>query len=449
MKKPRRFWILGAVVTLFFAAVVTVACTILNPRLTAYVESDAFRLELEKQTTKGLHFPSGRFAPIRRTGFLTVATAGFQAEEGSKAMRTIDAQGVTAKFSPWGVWLRRWQLDYLTIDRGELGIQTYEPKPETTPEPSPAKPWYHFLLPQRVHLKRVESEPTDVTWQISGKPGGVFATRLVITPHGRDFNYEATGGTFKMPFLPDQRLAGTYLTITKTLLTLHRLDLTSATGDGRIHAQGTAGTRDDRSVDFTIELERVPIAEWLPDAWRARVLGEASGRIHWLGKDQTMAHAEGSATLRVEGGRILRLPALDNLAGVTGEAGFEHLELVDCSAEVTWKFPHAEIRQLVIEAKEKFRAEGTVRLEEKKLSGVIEFGVARELLDWLPHPETVFTRAHDGYLWTTVQLSGTLDAPQQDLSPRIMEAIKSEPGASIGAFFRQLGEWMESAFDGK
>jgi hypothetical protein len=29
-----------------------------------------------------------------------------------------------------------------------------------------------------------------------------------------------------------------------------------------------------------------------------------------------------------------------------------------------------------------------------------------------------------------------------------MEAIKSDPGASIGIFFRQLGEWMESVFDG-
>jgi hypothetical protein len=197
-----------------------------------------------------------------------------------------------------------------------------------------------------------------------------------------------------------------------------------------------------------IDLERLPIAEWLPDSWHARVLGEVSGKIHWLGIDQTMEHAEGIATLRVDDGRIMHLPALENIAGVTGEEGIEHLKLSVCSAEVAWKFPQAEITQLVIEVEKKFRAEGTVRIDEKKLSGAIEFGVARDLLDWLPHPEEVFPRAHGDYLWTTVQLSGTLDAPQQDLTPRIMDAIKSDPGASIGIFFRQLGEWMESVFDG-
>src|SRR5205814_7831249 len=48
-------------------------------------------------------------------------------------------------FNPWGVFLRRWQLDDVRIDSGEVEIQTYTPKPE----PSPAKPWFHIFLPQR------------------------------------------------------------------------------------------------------------------------------------------------------------------------------------------------------------------------------------------------------------------------------------------------------------
>ena len=70
-------------------------------------------------------------------------------------MRSLDAHGIKARFNPWGVFLRRWQLDEIHIEGGEVGIQVYEPKPE----PSPAKPWYHVFLPQRVYLKRVESEP--------------------------------------------------------------------------------------------------------------------------------------------------------------------------------------------------------------------------------------------------------------------------------------------------
>src|SRR5207249_2877773 len=74
-----------------------------------------------------------------------------------------------------------------------------------------------------------------------------------------------------------------------------------------------------------------------------------------------------------------------------------------------------------------------------------EAGVARHLLDWLPKPEEVFPHEHDGYLWTTVHLSGTTDAPQQDLSPRIIEVLKENPGAALGLLLRQFGEWLKKA----
>ena len=49
--------------------VVAGAVVLCNPWLTRYVESDRFRGKIENETAKGLHFPSGHYAPIRRTGF--------------------------------------------------------------------------------------------------------------------------------------------------------------------------------------------------------------------------------------------------------------------------------------------------------------------------------------------------------------------------------------------
>ncbi len=420
------------------------ALAFLNPRLTTYVESATFRAEMAKATAKGLHFPSGRYEPIKRTGFLTAGTNGFTAQEGRKALRSLDAHGIQAKFNPWGVFLRRWQLDEVHIAGGEVGIQVYEPKPD----PSPAKPWYHVFLPQRVYLKRVESEPADVTWRLRGERAGFFGTRLLITPHGRDFNYQATGGTLKMALIPDLPLRDTHLLITKTRLTLYNLDLQSGEA-GRIHAEGTAGTRDDKSVDFKIAFERLPIAEWLPASWKEHIAGAASGRIEWRGPNPKLEQSEGEATFRLDDGRLVRLPFLEKLAGLTGEKEFERLTLEECSAEVAWDFPNVKIKQLALEDREKFRAEGAITIDQKRLDGAIELGVARPLLGWLPQAEAVFSRERDGYLWTTVHLSGTLAAPEEDLSPRIMEAIKSDPGTAVKLFFRQLGEWLEGAFDGE
>jgi hypothetical protein len=67
----RQGWWKVFVVPGIIAALLGASVGLFNPRLTRYVESDAFRAELEKQTAKGLHFPAGRYASIRRTGFLS------------------------------------------------------------------------------------------------------------------------------------------------------------------------------------------------------------------------------------------------------------------------------------------------------------------------------------------------------------------------------------------
>jgi hypothetical protein len=58
-------------------------------------------------------------------------------------------------------------------------------------------------LPNRVYLKRIETETADVTWRLRGKHVGFFGTRLLVTPHGRDFDYQAAGGTLNMTPIPD------------------------------------------------------------------------------------------------------------------------------------------------------------------------------------------------------------------------------------------------------
>src|SRR5207248_8391516 len=129
---------------------------------------------------------------------------------------------------------------------------------------------------------------------------------------------------------------------------------------------------------------------------------------------------------------IIELPFLENLAKITDERTLEQLTLNDCSFALTWNYPRAEIKKIAIEEKGKFRAEGTIQVEKKALRGAIELGVARHLLDWLPKPEEVFPHEHDGYLWTTVHLSGTTDDTKQDLSTRIIAVHIEHTGAALG-----------------
>jgi hypothetical protein len=438
----RFFWfsvLIGA------GALLAIAVLLINPRLTKYVESDAFRRELDKQTSKGLHL-EGSYQNIRRTGFLTATAEGFTGKNGVKAFKAISTGKVDASFNPWGIFLRRWELDYILIPSGKAEIQTYEPKPET----KPPKPWYAILLPDRVYLQKVVCDSADVTWQLRGRQAGFFRTKLLITPHGRDFEYRASGGMMKTGLAPDLTLRQLHLLITKEELTLYDMELApNLKSEGRIRVTGRAGLKEDKSLSATMTFSEIPVDPWIPEAWASLIKGRARGDVTWEGQDMKMEGSSGRGAFRIEGGRVSGAPFLEEAATITGKKSIEDIELSQCSLAFDWKYPRAEIKQIEIEAEGAFSIRGTVVIENQALDGSLKFGATREYLEWLPRANEIFSQERDGYLWTVVNLAGTVQKPKEDLSPRIAEVLKKSPGAAVGIFFRKLGEWFEKKRGGR
>jgi hypothetical protein len=416
-----------------------------SPLVTHYIEGDAFRTAMENETAKGLHFPECRYSSIRRTSRLTAQTESFEARNGEKAMKSLDAHGITATFDPLGVFVRQWRFSDVRVQSGDVEIQIYKAHPEA----EAPKPWFAIFLPNRVHLKRIETPQANVTWRFRGERAGFFGTQLLITPLGPDFEYFATGGRLKTALLPDLDLRRAHLLITKTLLTIYDIDLASDSGSGEsIYARANAGIGKDRTVDLRANFNQVPIRSWLPAEWKEHLAGNAVGDLHWAGKDPKLESSSGEGSLGVKNGRIDNLPVLEKLAELSQKKSFEHLALNDCSFSFGWKYPKIDIENIAIEERGKFRIEGEMSIEQRRLRGTIRLGLTREYLDWLPHPEEVFSREQNGYLWTNVHLSGTIDDPGQDLSPRIIELFKQSPGAYLQLLFRQFEGWLKKGFGG-
>ena len=442
----RKLLILAAAIAIFLViAVAAGIAAFFSPLVTRYVESDEFRTAMEQETAKGLHFPQARYAPIRRSGTLTAQSEGFEAENGQKAMKALVAHGITAKFDPWGVFLRQWRFTDVRVESGDVEIQIYEANPEAVP----AKPWFAIFLPNRVYLERIESEQANITWRFRGEQAGFFGTQLLITPNGRDFEYVATGGKLKMALVPDLDLRRIHVLITKTLLTLYDLDLASDShSDESIQAQGHAGLGEDRSVDVNTTFNAVPMRHWLPAEWKGRFNGSASGELHWEGIDPTLENSSGEGSLRIQSGRIDDVPLLQKLAELSQKSSFERLDLNECSLRFEWRYPEIDLTDIIIEEEGKFRIDGKISIKGHLLRGTLRLGLTREYLNWLPNPEEVFSRRSRGYLWTNVHLSGTIDDPRQDLSQRIIELFKESPGAYLSLVFRQFGDWLKKAFGG-
>jgi hypothetical protein len=440
----RKLLILGiSIAILFVIAAGTGMAVFYSPLLTHYVESDAFRAAMEKETAKGLHFPLCRYAPIRRTSAFTAESDSFEARAGEKAMKSLDTRGITATFDPLGVFVRQWRFADVYVQSGDVEIQIYKANPEAVAP----KPWFAIFLPNRVYLKKIESEQANITWQFRGERAGFFGTQLLITPHGPDFEYVATSGRLKMALLPDLDLRRAHLLITKTLLTIYDVDLASDLSSGEsIHAQANAGIGKDKRIDLNATFNQVPIRSWLPVKWKEHLAGSASGDVHWAGEDPKLESSSGQGSLRVSNGRVENLPILEKLAELAQKKSFEHLELNECSLRFGWKYPKIDIENIAIEERGKFRIEGELSIEQRRLRGTIKLGLTREYVDWLPNPEEVFSRRQGAYLWTDVHLFGTIDEPGQDLSPRIIELFKQSPGAYLGLLFRQLEGWLKRGF---
>lgn len=430
-----------------FVVIVAATGTIVffSPLATHYIEGNAFRVAMENETANGLHFPSGHYSPIRRTSPLMGQTESFEASNGERALKFVDVHGITARFDPLGVFIRQWRFSDIHVESGEVEIQIYEAHPEEIT----SKPWFAVFLPNRVYLKRIDAERADVTWRFRGERAGFFGTQLLITPHGRDFDYAATGGKLRMALLPELYLRRANVLVTKTALTLYDIDLApDEKSKGNIRGEGTAGIGKDRSIDFSANFESVPIRGWLPEKWKVHLSGSAFGGVHWTGDNPKLEDSSGEGSLRVQDGRADNLPFLEKLAELAREKSFEHLELTDCSLNFTWRYPRIEIKDIAVEEKEKFRVEGAISIDRRDLKGTIRVGISRRYLDWLPNPEEIFSRQEGGYLWTTVHLSGTIDQPKQDLSPRIIEAFKESPDAYLQLLFRQFEGWIEQTFGG-
>jgi hypothetical protein len=442
----RRLLIYGGTIGIFFLIAAAIGVAVFySPLLTRYIESDAFRTAMENETAKGLHFPNCHYAPIRRTSAFAAQSESFEARNGQKAMKSLDARGITATFDPFGVFVRQWRFSDVRVQSGEVEIQIYKAHPEAVAP----KPWFAIFLPNRVFVEKIETPQANITWQFRGDRAGFFGTRLLITPHGPDFEYSATSGRLKMDLFPDLDLRRAHLLITKTLLTIYDIDLASNAGsEESIHAQASAGLGQDKSVDLRTDFKQVPIRSWLPAGWKKHLGGSAFGDLHWTGKDPKLESSSGEGSLRVSNGRIENLPVLQKLAELAQKKSFEHLELNECSLGFAWKYPKIDINNIAIEERGKFRIEGELSIDQRRLRGMIRLGLTREYLDWLPNPEEVFSRKQNGYLWTNVRLFGTLDDPGQDLSPRIIELFKQSPGAYLGLLFRQFEGWLKRGFGG-
>ena len=127
-------------------------------------------------------------------------------------------------------------------------------------------------------------------------------------------------------------------------------------------------------------------------------------------------------------GRLTALPILDQLATFTASERYHSAELQNARADFDWNAGNLAVSNLLVESEGLIRTEGGFTVRANQIDGTLQVGIARSAVRWLP---VVGARVFNlpergGYLWTTVHLSGPVNHPSEDLTPRLLAATEQE-----------------------
>lgn len=383
--------------------------------IAAYLASAEFR-DLLNNRTGGILEAQVEIQPLEWTGS-DVFSEGLTAHEGVGWLSDLQMDQLRGRMDWRALWGGVLRVTQIETQQGEATFQ--KRTLPTTPVAPPTAPSGFF---RKTEIKRVLLRRMTLTWDPEGgQPEMTLRnSEIQMEPRGASWDIAATGGHLEkrgLPTLDVMRIKGR---LSDGILFLTEAAF-RAGESGKILASGEFG---DQST-LRIEWEGVDAAAFLSAFWKPRLTGKFGGNAtrHWA-EESTMT---GRAFL--SDGELENLPLLKQLANFTGLQQFGQITIQEASGDFVKKAGRLDVSDFILESKGLLRLEGnfSVRDANGGLSGRLQVGVSPQALQWLPGSrERVFTRNHNGYLWTELNLGGTLENPQEDLSSRLMSAMGTE-----------------------
>lgn len=251
-----------------------------------------------------------------------------------------------------------------------------------------------------------------------------------------------SGGSLQTPFKAAEQAEAIKLDLVKATLrvTEEQIQLSDATLRWKQSSEATlrGSVKFETGAWQTFaHVQGVPLDEFLNAWWKQRLSGKIKGDLDFAGSRNMPVAWKADATL--ENGVLQGLPVLEKLATYTRAERFKRLVLDLCQASFRPEGDALRIDKIIMQSNGLIRIEGSMILRGNHMEGDFMVGVTPESLKWIPGAESlVFTQTNpngpQGLLWTRVRIAGPIDAPQEDLTSRLIG------GAGMSLLFDSPGE---------
>jgi len=242
--------------------------------------------------------------------------------------------------------------------------------------------------------------------------------------------FKLTGGTLQIPLLLPEQKEPLKLSIDKATLRASEGQLQLSDASLRWKDSSAATLRGSIKLgsgawQTTAHVQSVPVAEFLNAYWKQRLTGTLKGDLDLSGSRGSAAGPTWKASAVLENGVLQGLPLLDTLATYTRAERFKRLVLDICQASLHPQGDALLIHDIILQSNGLLRIEGSLTIRGRALEGDFKVGVAPETLRWIPGAQNrIFIESNPaappGLQWTRVRVAGTLDAPQEDLTNRLI-----------------------------
>ncbi|HEY3662238.1 MAG TPA: hypothetical protein VGL24_03720 [Chthoniobacterales bacterium] len=427
MTKTQKRWALGLGGALLLAIAGYFALTRVVDH---YLNDGALAEAIGKKTAVILKADAG-YLPLFWRG-MTVRSGGLLVRgKPPRGLTELRASNLRASCSLHDLWQRKFVINRLQSDRlevafGAAAAAKLTPILSSEPELQPQK---EMPSPLKLEIRETIVQQMSIFWGAQPEAiGGVREVLAKFYPNGSDLDGIGTGGTFQQTGWPELKIvrvevhyAKPRLEIRSARFAIGKEEETSATGLLDLKEGGGGG------MHFHVQTKGAPVEPFLKGFWRGKFEAKIEGDSRIDKEFKPDAKPTSAGELEFSDAEVHDVATLDRIAALTRHPEFAHLKLSELSGRYQWSGSQLEVTDLRMEAKKLFRVEGHFTIAEEEIDGSFHIGATADVLDSIPGArEKVFTRAHGGYFWTSMKLSGPLKHPREDLKERLVAAAKEK-----------------------
>lgn len=425
--KPLK-WVLVAASLLFIF--VFVGGFVVYLQVQSYLKSDAFRDQIINLAENKLHADID-LDQLRWDGSTVYADGWHARGYPDSFFSSMKMDGLRALFN--GTDNSAWQIPEIRINQlsfifseDRLPVATNRGSEFNNP-PKAISRWLKKWVPDRADINVIGIDATNMIFQDSqgNQKLAISSVETTSRPMTAPGTWEIHGrnGELLIHNLPpmtvrklETRWNGDEIFINQAALDFY--DSAELTGTGDIKM----GSSPELNLD--LQLQNLETKKILSTNWKSKISGSLHGDIFISGNPKDKAPLKAKGTLQLKDGAIEGLPMLDLIAEYTKMKRFKRLALHKTHADFVKMGNRLEFSNIVLQSDGLTRLEGDLILEERKIiKGEFLLGVTPGTLSWIPGAEQkVFTNSKNGFLWTPLVITGTLDEPHENLSARLRGA---------------------------